>query len=351
MFVDTLIVGQGLAGSLLAWELLSRGQRILVVDRDEAVSASKVAAGLVTPVSGSRFNIPDGLPERLTYAKEFYWGMEERSGQKIFHHLRTLRFFQNEIERETYEARVARDERLLHSFTGLLPSSLPSVRPCHGGFEMRGGGWLDIPLFLEITRQHLLETISYAIGRVVADELKVQHNGIRWHNVEAGKVVFCEGWRSRENAFFSHIPMHSAKGDILDLRPLGPYSSSHILSHGSWLLPISEVSFRSGSTYQHQFHDESPTPEGRTQVLDNLARLTDQPFEIVSHRSAIRPIIRRSQPFMGPSPLNPRIFLFNGLGSKGSLNGPWHAARLAEHLVAGQPIPSSCDASAHFRRG
>ncbi len=348
MFVDTLIVGQGLAGSLLAWELLSRGQRVLVVDRDEAVSASKVAAGLVTPVSGSRFNIPEGLPERLTYAKEFYWGLEERSGKKMFHHLRTLRFFQTETERETYEARVARDERLLHSFTGPLPSTLPSVRPSRGGFEMRGGGWLDIPLFLEITRQHLLETISYAIGRVVPGELMVQPKGIRWRNVEAGKVIFCEGWRARDNEFFAHLPMHPAKGDILDLRPLGPYAASHILSHGSWLLPISERSFRAGSNYQHQFEDESPTPEGRTHVLENLSRLTDQPFEIVRHRSAIRPIIRRSQPFMGHSPLHPRVFFFNGLGSKGSLNGPWHAARLAEHLVTGTPLPSSCDANTHF---
>lgn len=348
MFVDTLIVGQGLAGSLLAWELLSRGQRILVVDRDEAVSASKVAAGLVTPVSGSRFNIPDGLPDRLGYAKEFYWGMEEKSGQKIFHHLRTLRFFQAETEREAYEARVIRDDRLLHSFTGPLPSSPPSVCPAHGGFEMRGGGWLDIPLFLEITRQHLLETISYAIGRVVANELKVKNNRIRWRNVEAGKVVFCEGWRTQENEFFAHIPMHSAKGDILDLRPLAPYPTSHILSHGSWLLPQSPTLFRAGSTYQHHFDDASPGPEGQAQVLESLTRLTDQPFEIIRHRAAIRPIIRRSQPFMGHSPMNPRVFLFNGLGSKGSLNGPWHAARLAEHLVTGHPLPTACDVNLHF---
>jgi glycine oxidase len=348
MFVDTLIVGQGLAGSLLAWELQSRGQRILVVDRDEAVSASKVAAGLVTPVSGSRFNIPDGLPERLSYAKEFYWAMEERSGQKMFHHLRTLRFFQADAEKEAYEARLARDERLLHSFTGPLPASLPCVRPALGGFEMRGGGWLDLPVFLEITRQHLLETVSYAIGRVFASDLKVKNNGIRWRNIVAGKIVFCEGWRARENVFFAHIPMHSAKGDILDLRPLAPYPTSHILSCGSWLLPQSTSLFRAGSTYQHHFDDASPVPEGQAQVLENVARLTDQAFEIIGHRAAIRPIIRRSQPYMGHSPLNQKIFLFNGLGSKGSLNGPWHAARLAEHLISGHPLPPSCDVNIHF---
>jgi len=348
MFVDTLIVGQGLAGSLLAWELLSRGQRILVVDRDESVSASKVAAGLVTPVSGSRFNIPDGLPERLTYAKQFYWDAEERSRKSMFHHLRTLRFFQSKVERAAYEARVAKDERLLESFTGPLPSALPAVHPSHGGFEMRGGGWLDVPLFLEITRQRLLETLSYAIAKVAVPEIRVHRSGVRWRNVQARRLVFCEGWRAQKNEYFAHLPMHPAKGDILDLRPLDPFPVSHILSHGSWLLPLDDSTFRAGSTYQHDFSDDSPTPEGQSEVLINLARLTARPFEILGHRSAIRPIIRRSQPFMGPSPLSPNVFLFNGLGSKGALNGPWHAARLAEHLVDGSPLPPSCDVNTHF---
>ena len=50
---DYLIIGQGLAGSLLAWELLQRGCKIMVIDNG-LESASQVAAGLINPVTGMR---------------------------------------------------------------------------------------------------------------------------------------------------------------------------------------------------------------------------------------------------------------------------------------------------------
>jgi len=52
--VDFLIVGQGLAGSLMAWELMQRGKTVLIVDNG-LENASRVAAGLINPVTGMRF--------------------------------------------------------------------------------------------------------------------------------------------------------------------------------------------------------------------------------------------------------------------------------------------------------
>ncbi len=51
---DFLIVGQGLAGSLLAWELMQRGAKVLIVDNGMP-NASQVAAGLINPITGMRF--------------------------------------------------------------------------------------------------------------------------------------------------------------------------------------------------------------------------------------------------------------------------------------------------------
>ncbi|MDP1589651.1 MAG: FAD-dependent oxidoreductase, partial [Prosthecobacter sp.] len=52
-----LIIGQGLAGTALAWRLWERGVPFLIVDRDEAVTCSKVAAGLITPITGMRLTV------------------------------------------------------------------------------------------------------------------------------------------------------------------------------------------------------------------------------------------------------------------------------------------------------
>ncbi len=57
--MNILIIGQGIAGSCLAWELKRRGAEFTVADRPVAETASRVAAGLVNPPDGPR------LPPRM----------------------------------------------------------------------------------------------------------------------------------------------------------------------------------------------------------------------------------------------------------------------------------------------
>ena len=53
---DFIIVGQGLAGTLLAHDLLDSKKRILIIDKHLKASASKVAGGLMNPISVRGFN-------------------------------------------------------------------------------------------------------------------------------------------------------------------------------------------------------------------------------------------------------------------------------------------------------
>ncbi len=343
MKIDFLIVGQGLAGSLLAWQLIERGKQVLVVDRDEAVTSSKVAAGLVTPLAGSRFNLPDGFEQRLDFARAFYWSLEEKSGETVFHHRRIARLFSRPAEQEAWAARLENEGDRYARFHAPLKIDTSRFSLPHGGFEMREGGWLDVPAFLELTRQALLERASYAIGRVRSDEVVIRGNGIQWKNITATKVIFCEGWRGNRNHFFDWVPMNPAAGDILELHLPDLADESRIISKGSWLIPIGDGRFRAGSTYHHRDHEAETNEAGAREVLAKIRGITTVPATVMQHRSAIRPIIRRSQIFMGLHPAHPPIAFFNGLGSKGVVNGPWHAARLADHLVSGTPLPEEAD--------
>ena len=51
---DYIIVGQGLAASLLAHDLLEKNKSVLIVDKPHAAMASKVAAGLFNPIGVKR---------------------------------------------------------------------------------------------------------------------------------------------------------------------------------------------------------------------------------------------------------------------------------------------------------
>ena len=67
----TLIVGQGLAGSCLAWEFLRRGVPFHIADLGTGGS-SRVAAGLINPITGKNFEPSWRIAEFYPQAMAFY---------------------------------------------------------------------------------------------------------------------------------------------------------------------------------------------------------------------------------------------------------------------------------------
>lgn len=354
MKVDTLIVGQGLAGSLLAWELLDRGQRVLVVDRDEAVTSSKVAAGIVTPITGKRLAPTWRGDELWRYATSAYRRIENQCGRWLFRPVPIARLLATDDEMRRWEKKKAEaieelgEDRLP---AGAVPLEINDAvfHAERGGFEMPAAGWLDVPAFLEASRQHLLERLGYAIGKLDAEEIEVSAEGIRWKNIDASRLIFCQGWEGNRNRFFDWVPFRSAKGQILDLECAGAMTETRIVNRAGWLLPLGGGKFRAGATYEWDFADEEAktiTPEGRAVVEEKLGGMLKMPFEVTGQKAAVRPVIRESRALIGLHPaseLHHRIGFFNGLGSKGVLNGPFFAAQLADHLVKGAPLEPEVD--------
>ncbi|MCB1228651.1 MAG: FAD-binding oxidoreductase [Verrucomicrobiae bacterium] len=354
MTVDTLIVGQGLAGSLLAWELLERGQRVLVVDRDEALTSSKVAAGIVTPITGKRLAPTWRGDEFWRYATAAYRRVETKCGQWLFRPVPIARLLASEDEARRWEKKKAEAES--ERGPGRLPAGAVPLEISEavfhaerGGFEMPAAGWLDVPAFLEATRLHLLERLGYAIGTVNADDIDVVAGGVRWKNIKASHVIFCQGWEGNRNRFFDWVPFRSAKGQILDLECPAAMTETRIVNRAGWLLPLGGRKFRAGATYEWDFADGEATEttrEGRAEVEKKLRGMLRVPFEITGQRAAVRPVIRESRALIGLHPateLENRVGFFNGLGSKGVLNGPFFAAQLADHLVRGTPLEPEVD--------
>lgn len=346
---DFLIIGQGLAGSLMAWQLLRRNQRVLVVDRDEEETSSKVAAGLVTPISGSRFKMSSDLERVLPCAQKFYWDLEEEMSARFFTHLRIARLFQDQPETVAWQKSKEKSPDHFAKHHSPLDIDLDCFRACLGGIEIKGGGWLNLPVFLEQTRQHLLERASYAIGKVDSAEIVVSGNGVHWKNVAALKgVIFCQGWRGDQNRFFDWIPMNPARGEILDITCQAAAPEQRIVNKGGWLLPRGEGKFRAGSNYDHQFESAAPTEAGLNLIIDKVKNILRPAFTVIRHRAAIRPIIRRSRIVMGTHPAHQQVAFFNGLGSKGVLNGPYYSDLLCSHLLNGAEIPLDMDIRKNF---
>jgi glycine/D-amino acid oxidase-like deaminating enzyme len=92
-----LIVGQGLAGTCLAWEFLRRGVPFRIADRGVGGS-TRVAAGLINPITGKNFEPSWRIAEFYPQAIAFYRSLEEEFGETLWHPLPVLRLASSEKE-------------------------------------------------------------------------------------------------------------------------------------------------------------------------------------------------------------------------------------------------------------
>lgn len=328
--VDVIVVGQGLAGTALAWQLLHRGRSVLVLDREPAVTSSRIAAGLVTPITGKRLAVSWRWNEFLPIATAFYRALETRLGVRFFHEVPCVRLFAYEIEMKQYARGVG-------AFAGLAREPDPPVNPDwitapRGAFEMPTAARLDTEAYLSASRDHFRRHEFYHrhdLDPRAGIETSAGGVAVPALGLEADRLVFCQGFDGSVNPYFPDVVFNAAKGEILTLY-VPDLEETRVVNRGVWLAPDGGGMFRCGATYSWDPLDCVPTAEGRTQLLTRLRAFLKLPVEVVGHAAAVRPILDDRHPVIRWSAAHPRIGFFNGLGSKGSLLAPFFAGRCAD---------------------
>jgi glycine oxidase len=340
---DVIIVGQGLAGTTLAWHLIEAGQRVLMLDADALVTSSKIAAGLMTPITGKRLSLSWQYDTTFPYARQFYTGLENRTGHRFFYNRRGVRLFLTDTERQQWAKKSG-----LPAFQTYLvaPQPLPLL-PCglrsdnaqepEAGFAMETAQ-LDVATFLAASRAALsCQTVTLDWQRDVAigeRHITVAGHQTRW-------LISCEGFKATTNPYFAAVPFRAAKGEILTVRFDKPLLQN-VYHRGVWVAPTRDAHvFKVGSTYDWAALDQVPSQTARDEIEHSLRALFRVPYVVIDHQAAVRPIIHQSRPVVGMHPIHSRLGYFNGLGSKGSLLAPGFARGFTQELLHGTPIPDA----------
>ena len=342
---DTLIIGQGLAGSALAWHLIRAGQRLCVIDNRHAGAATMVAAGLLNPLAGMRFNCRPELEDWLLAGDRWYAELEACFGRRLFHPLPMLRLFRSEKQRRFYQRRTEdpASRPLLDAAFAAERCPEPVSAP-YGGFGQRRTGFVDLPLLLHCMRDWLHRRGCLVERPLSPGQIEYNDQGVRVDDLHARRLVFCEGARLRSNPWFAGLPLAPDKGEILNLRIAG-WRMRHIVNGAHWLVPLPNGEIRLGATHEHRLLDDRPTAAGRRELLAGLAELLreDRAVRVVRHQAGIRPATSDRYPLVGAHPDHPGLWVFNGFGAHGALQAPWYAQRLAAHLKNGAPLPAEAD--------
>ncbi len=349
--LDTLIIGQGLAGSLLAWELIERGERVLVIDDGHRSAASTVAAGLLNPVTGQRLVKTAGVDECLPLARERYRRLEQVLGRTLLVEKPMWRLFRSTQELDAWERRHEDPGYLSYLSEHLEETALqpPFLAPL-GGLVQTQTGYLDTNALLEGVRDYLLASDHYRQQEISREGIKPVGEGVSFEGIRCRRAIYCEGYKARQNPWFDWLPFQPAKGEILSLEIEEPLPDV-IINAGKWLMPRGGNNYRLGATYERQQLDEQPTEAGRKELLSSLPQLLKPlpEYRVTQHRAGVRPNTRDKQPFVGLHPKWPQLGIFNGFGSKGSLLIPWHAKRFADALLGGERLPADVDIQRYYR--
>ncbi|MEQ1740069.1 MAG: FAD-binding oxidoreductase, partial [Methyloglobulus sp.] len=340
---DFLIIGQGLAGSLLAWALMQRGCKVVVVDTGKE-NASLVAAGIVNPITGMRFAKTADVETLLPVAQNYYNQLSAYFGQQFYFDRPMLRIFRDETELAHCKKRHRQTSYA--PYLGELYASDQSIKEFSTPFglieQRQTGHLLAVPLLTHM-KQFFIERHSYR--QDVVDYKAIQLGSIvHWQDITAKQVVFCEGYQGSQNSWFSWLPFQLAKGEILTLVHQVEIPDT-ILNYGNWLLPFESGKVRIGATFDRENINTQVSEQGKQTLLKTLKPYSPSMVQsrIVNHQAGIRPCTPDRLPFIGKHPNINQIAIFNGFGTKGSLQIPWYAQRFADCLLNHNPLPPSCD--------
>ena len=335
--LDYLIVGQGLAGSMLAFELIKRKQRVLVVDNDLQGSSSQVAAGLINPITGHRLNMNDGFVDFLDSAINFYAGLENELGRSFICPIEQRRLIKNPGQAGYFDKRCEQGEYrafLSRADTPEFKSSEFGTAAVHQTYVV------DTKALLAAVKAWLIERDAYLSMQVDYSDLVNDKQSFSINDIDAKQIIFCEGFKAISNPWLKDLPFKLAKGEILTLEL--DTACATMLSWGSWLVPQerNSTSAKLGANYAWEDTDLTPSEAVRTKLIDSLEQTTTFTGRVVQHEVGVRPTTKLRKAFVGPLSNLDNAYCFNGFGSKGCLTIPKHVQLLCDHLLLQTELPN-----------
>lgn len=356
---DLAVVGAGVIGLAIGWEMARRGASVLVLERDRvAQGTSRVAAGMLAPTSEARAGEPAVLELGLRAAAEYPgWlaELQDATGREVHRVANgTLLAARDHDEAEALARDIELRETLGVAVRRLLPSQARELEPALAP---------GLRLAAEALGDHALDPRELCAGLAQAFERSggelLEHAPVRavlvdddhvgGVQLQAGEVISARNvviaagaWAAQiELPESAQIPLRPVKGQILRCHdPAGPGLLGRVLRYGSgYIVPRGDGRYVIGATMEERGFDASVTAGGAHELLRDACELVPGIDEwILDELSAgLRPATPDNAPAIGPGSLDGLLWA-TGHHRHGVLLAPVTARLIAESLQ-GEPVP------------
>ncbi|WP_186755581.1 NAD(P)/FAD-dependent oxidoreductase [Echinicola salinicaeni] len=348
MEVDFLLIGQGIAGTVLSYKLHQAGKSVCILDKATENKSSRVAAGLFNPITGRKmvktWNADNLFPEIIPLYSE----LERLLGKKVIYSKPIYRPF-NSIEEQNEWMGKSIEAGLQAYLSDVRVNSLyPEVNDPYGGIMLKNSGYVDINTLLDGYMEWFQE--FGVIKNEVFDESLLVEKGGGWKykDIEAKKIVYCNGLGAMKSRFFDWLPFAPVKGEILEMKD--DFVPNEIINRGVFRITMPDNTIRVGSTYSWHDLDIGPTERAKKEIFERLNKIVPTEEKgLISHRTGIRPATKDRKPFLGKHPESESVYIFNGFGAKGVSLVPYYSDIMFDLLEGGAEPEKDVNISRFFK--
>jgi glycine oxidase len=348
---NIVVVGAGIVGCAVAYELARRGVRVQVVDRrDIGAGATQASAGVLAPYieAHDREALLDLAVRSLDLYDEFVASVVEDSGATVqYVRSGTLEVALDEpglarlaevermcaargVEAELLDAAAAREAE---------PHLTPRVR---GGLRIGPHGFVGAGDLTEALRRAAVRHGATFRTATAATRVAADGEGIRVDT--AGEGLVCDtavlaagSWSGRiEVDGAEPLPVRPVRGQLLHLGWPAPALSRVVWAPGCYVVPWSDGSVLVGATVEEVGFDERATVAGVCALIDATGKVMPAVHEasFKAARVGLRPATPDRLPVIGRSAAIPGLVYASGHFRYGVLLAPLTAALVAD-IVGG----------------
>ncbi len=342
--LDYIIVGFGLAGLSFSEQLYLNDKSFVVIS-ERTNSSSVVAGGMYNPVILKRFTSPWNAVSQLDYAVPFYKNIEERLGISVLFPFPVLRVF-NSIE-EQNNWLIASDKTKLSSFLSLdfVANNNTHINANNSLGEVKNAGRLVVSDLLDVYSKDLQKSNSFINASFNFSNL--HWNGVNYvyQGLEAKNILFCEGFGLKQNPFFNYLPLNGTKGEVLIIKAPNLNLTS-IIKSGIFIIPLEVAdTYLIGATYEWDDKSWNVTTNAKNELIAKLDLVINCSYEIIDQLAGIRPTVKDRRPLVGKHPVQPNMYVLNGLGTRGVMVGPSVSKQLFDAIETDTKLDDEIDIS------
>lgn len=339
-----LIIGQGLAGSVLCHQFHEANITFDIIDNSHQFSASKAAGGIMHPMSFKRLILAWKALEYIPIAKDFYNQIQPEN-EPFFQSATFYRPFLSIEEQNNWMAK--RNDAPFSEILGVTDDEIPGLNSPYGIGTIEYSGRLEVNDFLSFTKIKFQNNIS---SEKLDYNKLVQVNDLwKYKDQIYQGVIFAEGYQYIYNPYFSYLPNNFTKGEIIEVKTSA--FEQKMITRGCFIVPQkTSDSYLIGSTYR--WHTVSPetTSEAKDELIEKLEKVTSNSYTVYNQLAGIRPTMNDRRPLVGEHPKYKGLYIFNGMGSKTVMMAPPLALDLIDLLTKEKELSQEVDISRHTKK-